>query len=1329
MDYGGDEVLCGNCRRCEFCSTICPECGMCEDCANDGADGMHCPECGNCYQVTEQCMFVENNHCKDCCEPCEQCGECIAGDHLESCPDCGLCVQCCEFNSMMEGCESGEICVASTDWYDHICEGCGKFFENESDLCETCLDAGVIRCPDCCEMTSECSEKMCEYDDEYEEHFCIDCGSCFHDVTLCEICAGAGEFRCEDCCKNLTESLGCDGSCGEVWCSNDTYFEQHLDEMHEDRPDFDGHDPFLGNRWSHDKTSHWRDCRFCDEDENEELWKSHRSDLASHSYDARGVCTVCGYSAGNELYISKQPKTVHCVTSIATDYDEDTQNGLLYFGNHPVTFSVSVKGGTGSYTYQWYEIYKSNAPTKLEDGMHSDQFSGTHTATLTVQVSPEACCENGDLLYYCVVTDGKTTVTTEKVTIKASHAYSSKYAENTTAAKPENAAYKAVSLVYVNSEGKTVTVTAPASDGHKHQCLCDDASLTKHYKTTRPVMHTFGEATLLGQSAKAGATDYDKVYQKVCTACGYKTYYETHQHIYGDKFDESKRTTSAHALICLAEGCGHVKMETHEWDWRHGGSGIDNEYGGVFYRYCTICRYADYDYRPVDKDGNKIGWTTKNVLVTAINAQVSRSLAVEGDRLTLTINNNSVTKGKHCTGWTVTYALPDAENPATILKHDITSAYTIKQNENGTWDTTIKLDGHKTGGYLVFTPIMETCTSHSYVAEGYIAPMCMFDGFAGYRICKYCHTPDPTDTRSDEERIIPASDTEHTGTKQPLYQKEVTSPSGDKIITWTTDKSDSNGKRYNYKDGNCTEKGCEGDFLCSACERVIPGKKDYKHPSVQTRNQSPFSCFKNGYSGDDYCELCGKLVNKGYIITAPRKHETLLDVDGSAKTATCTVPGKEADQLCLVCDQVFSGKAIPALGHSWVKDEAHSTETTTAYKCNRADCTATKFADIITNSHAVKVEGGTALVGGKAVKKAADGETVTLKLGTIPEGKRFKEWEVVSGGVTIAGATNPDGATFTMGSEDVEINAVLEDAPMHDISVVNGKASIGADSIISRAYEDTMVTITADPAEAGKQFDKWEVIYGDITIADANSATTTFTMGNDNVKVRANYKDAAPSHTHTYGDAWKYDNANHWKECTNDACPDLTGSVKDKAAHTASDWIIDTAATDSADGSTHKECTVCHKVLETAIIPATGSGHTHAYGDTWKSDADNHWHECKCGGKADIAAHAFAWKIDIEATKTETGLKHEECSVCGAKRSENTVIDKLHDSGNTGDNTGNGDNNNTGKPAKDDTPKSPQTDDSSNLIGWIAAMFVSGSILTALVVTNKKEKRAKPNKA
>ena len=367
--------------------------------------------------------------------------------------------------------------------------------------------------------------------------------------------------------------------------------------------------------------------------------------------------------------------------------------------------------------------------------------------------------------------------------------------------------------------------------------------------------------------------------------------------------------------------------------------------------------------------------------------------------------------------------------------------------------------------------------------------------------------------------------------------------------------------------------------------------------------------------------------------------------------------------------------------------------------------------------YAVTVTGGTATVAaGTTITRAMEGVEVTVTA-QAPGGKHFVKWVVKAGGVTLANETSAT-TTFIMPANDVTIEAEFAENPVeaYTLTVINGTASVAAGTpITDKIAQNTVVTVTADAPETGKVFDKWVVLEGNVTLADATKATTTFTMPASAVKIEATYKDAPPSHTHSYGTDWKYDDNNHWHEC---AC----GDKADIAAHSASEWIVDTAATETADGAKHKECTVCKKVLETAPIPATGSTHTHSYGTDWKYDDINHWHECECGDKADTAAHSFQWVIDKAATKEATGTKHEECTVCGAKRSENTVIDKLPDGGNTG-NTGSGDNN-TDKPGKDDSTKSPQTGDSSNLIGWLAALFVSGGVLTVLGLNGKKRKES-----
>ena len=220
-------------------------------------------------------------------------------------------------------------------------------------------------------------------------------------------------------------------------------------------------------------------------------------------------------------------------------------------------------------------------------------------------------------------------------------------------------------------------------------------------------------------------------------------------------------------------------------------------------------------------------------------------------------------------------------------------------------------------------------------------------------------------------------------------------------------------------------------------------------------------------------------------------------------------------------------------------------------------------------------------------------------------------------------------------SENTEIPALRDYA----VTVTCGTATVAAGTPITHAMEGVEVTVTAQ-APAGTHFVKWVVKAGGITLANETSATTTFTMPGNDVNIEATYKDAPPSHTHSYGTEWKYDGTNHWHECE-------CGDKADIAAHSASEWIIDTAATETAEGAKHKECTVCKKVLETATIPATGSSHTHSYGTDWKYDDTNHWHECQCGDKADIAAHsASEWIVDTAATETADGAKHKECTVC-----------------------------------------------------------------------------------
>lgn len=110
-------------------------------------------------------------------------------------------------------------------------------------------------------------------------------------------------------------------------------------------------------------------------------------------------------------------------------------------------------------------------------------------------------------------------------------------------------------------------------------------------------------------------------------------------------------------------------------------------------------------------------------------------------------------------------------------------------------------------------------------------------------------------------------------------------------------------------------------------------------------------------------------------------------------------------------------------------------------------------------------------------------------------------------------------------------------------------------------------------------------------------------------------------------------------------------------------------------------------------------------GTGWHSDETNHWNTCECGEKLNEAAHTFEWVIDKEATATEKGSKHEECTVCGYAKAAVEIPT-------------------TGTPLDTDT-SSPQTGDDSNIALWIAVLLAAGVALTSTAVYSRKRKYSK----
>ena len=1312
-DTGGD---CPNCDHYHWGENLC-DCQFCTiDCNYDCWVETHCNDCGLCLGDTpywcEECYkcadCMEDTHCSTCAkcyigEDDQLCGECHKGPccSITICDSCGFCDDCANDDSDPMHCSLCNACFGSVDECvddddtgvihcidcHTACEQCEECLLNQ----ESCEDCGL--CLECCRDNSEgggCPDgETCVESAEWDEHICQGCDGWVTDKEdedeFCETCE-----MCKECCEGNSD-------CSEGMCAMDTDYADHFCEdcglcFHDSDPcedgcdqrckdccrdavsamgcdhddwcfsdsDFEdhlktehagaGHTHIASASWAADGTQHWHPCRYCDDK---------KLNAANHEFDAKGVCKVCGYISGSSIVINRQPRGVKCKTSIYSsgDYDEEPENDLLYSEHNWVTFSVSAKSLKGDeLTYQWYQKNNANptaAPYKLPE---KDYYVDVNTPTLRLSVSAEACMD--DYSYYCVIGrkgDPSDTMKTAEAKLTATHAYSHKQAgvRVPTEDSERTPEYK---VTWVDKHGNThngVVGGDPKCDGHKLPCLFEAGYYEPHYMTTGSKERIFPHTFVLDRSLDAVGGGRVDVLR--CSVCDYIVPVKSHVHDYGWNWD--------------CTGFDSI----YEYTFNIGGSTktveqLILESGYAHPEKCKVPGCEEFIMVPHS-------WDRWNVV---------KNPDTEGDKGGMEAEC-SVCEYKKAEGidgdWTKDTAL-------VTVKNGRATRMIVKPGDK------IRLypeerTGQKAIGWKV-----------EYLRE---YNECDFISGTGLPVSKNWSANEAKTLF----KLVTNGSALEWGCTIPEFSA-MGAPGGGRFFfepVYAGCDHSGGTTLLNAKEQVCDRKGYTGDTACADCGHVISAGSDI-YPPANAGHTGPLQplyyygtassattdashggkrynaksgdCRHRAYEGDYRCTACGGTV-KGE--TGDFRHSGPLELR-DVRTATCTERGYSGNQYCTSCDRIaHKGVSTPSLheiaDNYKLINEVKPGCTTSGYSGDQ-QCTA-GCGQIIRYGHVVN--------------------------------KLSHDWD----GGKPAKQGKSEGILYTCQRADCGETRFVKNSAATEftVTVIKGTASVAAGTLITdKIAQNTVVTVTADAPEAGKVFDKWVVLEGNVTLADATKATTTFTMPGNDVKLEATYKDAPPSHTHSYGTEWKYDDTDHWHECE-------CGDKANIAAHNASEWIVDTAATETADGAKHKECTVCKKVLETAPIPATGSNHTHSYGTEWKYDGTTHWHECECGDKADTAAHSFQWVIDKAATKETTGIKHEKCAVCGAKRSENTVIDKLPDGGNT-DNTGSSDNN-TNKPGNDDSTKCPQTGDSSNHIGWLAALC---GVLTLLGVSGKKRKES-----
>lgn len=178
--------------------------------------------------------------------------------------------------------------------------------------------------------------------------------------------------------------------------------------------------------------------------------------------------------------------------------------------------------------------------------------------------------------------------------------------------------------------------------------------------------------------------------------------------------------------------------------------------------------------------------------------------------------------------------------------------------------------------------------------------------------------------------------------------------------------------------------------------------------------------------------------------------------------------------------------------------------------------------------------------------KISSGDSITIE--NIPYGTEYEIYEtdsqynrvqvggnIGSTGWILKSITGSSTGTLT---QDTEVTFTNEKSAL-TVTVSDDGNGTGSASPAS-GKKGTEVTITATPNE-GYEFAGWELISGDVVLADVTSETTTFTLNNEDVEVMALFKRLPKTDTITVTKKWVND--------TEKLRPDIKIHIKSKSAY------------------------------------------------------------------------------------------------------------------------------------------------------------------------------------
>ena len=254
------------------------------------------------------------------------------------------------------------------------------------------------------------------------------------------------------------------------------------------------------------------------------------------------------------------------------------------------------------------------------------------------------------------------------------------------------------------------------------------------------------------------------------------------------------------------------------------------------------------------------------------------------------------------------------------------------------------------------------------------------------------------------------------------------------------------------------------------------------------------------YTCEQSCGYEKKYTCSGISVTGPTRltytEGETLDLTGLKITASFTGTTETKEIAYPNTDMSFS------INNGTQLTTAHNGQTITVTWNNQTAVTAALTVNatpVTPTTYTVTVENDGNGTASASPNPAAANTEITLTA-TPKANYRFKEWQVVSGGVTISGNK------FTMPANNVTVKAIFEEKdsptpPTEYTVTVNGShaAASGAGS-----YQ-AGITVSIDAgSRSNYRFNGWTSSDG-ISFANAGSPSTTFVMPGKNVTVTANW--------------------------------------------------------------------------------------------------------------------------------------------------------------------------------------------------------------------------------